>query len=628
MADSLKTKTISPSHGPARPRLALRIGITGARSLDARRLDDLREKLREVLDQARRDLLSLSKEKAVAAFYASGDRNQPAPPLLSLLSPLARGADRLAAEAALDLGYALHVPMPFTQQDYEKDFKGTDESKEPYAPRLTTTEDLDQFRALLARAGDAWLSLDGTRREQNRAYEGVGRFVVRHSDLLIAVWDGDREGGGLGGTAEIVAYAASAGVPVWWIHATEQCDPVWIDDIQDLHDPLPPTMTCVAALRSHLEKQIRLPAAAAHHRHGVYGKLARLRQEKLVSPEAAYYTERSRPPRGIWTAYPIVMRWASGYNPPSTPPHRPDDAVAAYWFDFYTPADARAGDNAARYRSSYVWLFVLATAAVMFGALSGIFHGRDEVMVPAMSGLELLTLAAIVALVIFAMRRDWHERSIEYRLLAELCRKQQVLAPLGRTVSLGAVRHMGAPDRAAWVAWLFAAYRRAAPLPRGDMTTLLGIRRKHVLEVLIDEQLKYHRDRGDMARSADKTFAGWGAGFFAAVWVCVLLELTATRLGWRAGWELFYGFLAIVLPAISAAVVGIRGYAELQLLAEQSHHMTDELKRAKARIKRLNLSRPMAAQDLGAETDAVATLMLQDLEGWARLFQVKPLETQ
>jgi hypothetical protein len=145
--------------------------------------------------------------------------------------------------------------------------------------------------------------------------------VVRHSDLLIAIWDGDREGGGLGGTAEIVAYAASAGVPVWWIHATEKCDPVWIDDIQDLHDPLPPTMTCVAALRSQLEKQIRLPAAAARHRHGVYGKLARLRQEKLVSPEAAYYTEWSRPPRGIWTAYPIVMRWASGYNPPSTPPH-------------------------------------------------------------------------------------------------------------------------------------------------------------------------------------------------------------------------------------------------------------------------------------------------------------------
>jgi len=33
MADSLETKTISPSHSPARPRLALRIGITGARKL-------------------------------------------------------------------------------------------------------------------------------------------------------------------------------------------------------------------------------------------------------------------------------------------------------------------------------------------------------------------------------------------------------------------------------------------------------------------------------------------------------------------------------------------------------------------------------------------------------------------
>ena len=99
--------------------------------------------------------------------------------------------------------------------------------------------------------------------------------------------------------------------------------------------------------------------------------------------------------------------------------------MAAYWFDFYTPADARAGDNAARYRSSYVWLFVLATAAVMFGALSGIFHGRDEVMVLAMSGLELLTLAAIVALVIFAMRRDWHERSIEYAHVPRPCRRSE-----------------------------------------------------------------------------------------------------------------------------------------------------------------------------------------------------------
>jgi len=85
--------------------------------------------------------------------------------------------------------------------------------------------------------------------------------------------------------AEIVAYAASAGVPVGGGSSHGEMRPRLDRRHPDLRDPLPPTMPCNAALRSHLEKQIRLPAAAARHRHGVYGKLARLRQEKLVSPK-------------------------------------------------------------------------------------------------------------------------------------------------------------------------------------------------------------------------------------------------------------------------------------------------------------------------------------------------------
>jgi hypothetical protein len=71
---------------------------------------------------------------------------------------------------------------------------------------------------------------------------------------------------------------------------------------------------------------------------------------------------------------------------------------------------------------------------------------------------------------------------------------------------------------------------------------------------------------------------------------------------------------------------GLRAYAELQLLAEQSRHMEAELKRAKARVERLDPTRKLVSQDLGAEAAAVAILMLQDLEGWARLFRVKGME--
>ena len=81
-----------------------------------------------------------------------------------------------------------------------------------------------------------------------------------------------------------------------------------------------------------------------------------------------------------------------------------------------------------------------------------------------------------------------------------------------------------------------------------------------------------------------------------------------------------------MLPGLSAAFIGIRAYAELQLLAEQSHHMAAELEQAYHRIERLNPNRVLVSQDIGSEAALVATLMLQDLDGWARLFRVKAME--
>ena len=55
-----------------------------------------------------------------------------------LLSPLAEGADRLAAEVALARGIKLLVPMPMAQREYERDF--------------VAQGSLDEFRRMLAAA--------------------------------------------------------------------------------------------------------------------------------------------------------------------------------------------------------------------------------------------------------------------------------------------------------------------------------------------------------------------------------------------------------------------------------------------------------------------------------------------
>lgn len=88
------------------------------------------------------------------------------------------------------------------------------------------------------------------------------------------------------------------------------------------------------------------------------------------------------------------------------------------------------------------------------------------------------------------------------------------------------------------------------------------------------------------------------------------------------------GLFGVVLPAWSAAAVGMGSYAEWRALAEESNHMVNLLNVARRRIKRIDLKCPLASQDLGVEADAVASTMLQDLEGWQRLFRVKAIETQ
>jgi hypothetical protein len=105
-----------------------------------------------------------------------------------LLSPLAEGADRMAAEVALRSGIRLVVPMPMAQGEYERDF--------------ITPESLDEFRRLLG-ASDSHFEVRDTKAEsdlRSEKYAGVGDYIARRSHVLILLWDG-QDNEKVGGTA-------------------------------------------------------------------------------------------------------------------------------------------------------------------------------------------------------------------------------------------------------------------------------------------------------------------------------------------------------------------------------------------------------------------------------------------
>ncbi len=157
-------------------KIPLVLGITGHRNLHPDEFELIRTRLREVIHDLR--------------------ETYPDTPL-TLLSPLAEGADRLVAHVALEEGLQLVAPLPFAKDDYCRDFKSEDS--------------LQEFNGLLAQAD--YFSLpqlhQGSEVKKSPArfaqYTLVGAYIARHSHVLLALWDG-RTQPNPGSTYEVIQF--------------------------------------------------------------------------------------------------------------------------------------------------------------------------------------------------------------------------------------------------------------------------------------------------------------------------------------------------------------------------------------------------------------------------------------
>jgi len=595
---------------------AFRVGITGALTLttDTKALAKLRAQLDAVLAQIKDEVTAHATAPRAAGIYAPG------PPHLRIISPLAEGADRLVARAGLALGYQLDAPLPFAQSDYEKDFPAS----------------RDEFRELLAQAGPRVLAIDGGRSdadEQNRSYEAVGRLVARNCDLLIAIWDGGK-GKGRGGTADIVRFAARQFQPIWWLRPDGSGEPCWIESLQDLRRPGGCAGGAAAARLKICIRTAILPP---------------LEEVPTQDPLRDFLAAQPKRDFWPWNTYQNLMWRAAGKPPPApalSPPVPPAGETWPYWDRHFAPADRLAVDYGKRYRSSYILVFFLAAAALGAATL-GIGFGAE-----AWAGnvLELGCLGFIYRIVHLNETGRWHERLITYRLLAELFRKQQALALLGWSLPAAEAAHVSgdsdglptAPPRDVWVGWYFNAVVRASPLPQGTLGgPALAELHGAVLASLIAGQVDYHVRRRRDSQTIARRLGRWGRRFFFATVALVVFKFLVLSYGLvlagpppaAGSGDPRYGVLTTVLrtclgllPGLSAAFVGIRGYAELELLADQSAQMQRLLTGAEARLRSLDLAAPLASQELGLEVLALAEAMLLDLKGWAQLFRVKVVE--
>ena len=111
------------------------------------------------------------------------------------VSSLAEGADQLFAAHILAAGGMLEAILPCAD----------------YASSLVTDDGRARFE-VLRRAAATVITLPYAKPSE-QAFLAAGQVLVERCDHLFAIWDG-RPARGLGGTADLVAYARACGSPV------------------------------------------------------------------------------------------------------------------------------------------------------------------------------------------------------------------------------------------------------------------------------------------------------------------------------------------------------------------------------------------------------------------------------
>jgi hypothetical protein len=134
---------------------------------------------------------------AALVTAALGDTLRGYTPNLVGVTMLGPGADQLFARVVLELGGALYVVQPTTGRQYRDSFEDPDAQR--------------GYDELRARA--SYFEALEYAESSEQAHMHAGKVIVDRSSVLVAVWDG-QPSRGLGGTADVVAYARQRGMPV------------------------------------------------------------------------------------------------------------------------------------------------------------------------------------------------------------------------------------------------------------------------------------------------------------------------------------------------------------------------------------------------------------------------------
>jgi hypothetical protein len=505
---------------------------------------------------------------------------------LTAVSQLAEGADRVVASQILEEREArLEAVLPLPREDYLKDF--------------VTPESRETFDQLLSRA--ARVTTLEARGQREDAYSYGGRYVVDHCDVLIAVWDG-QPARGPGGTAETVEYAREQERPIFWIR-TDRGSGGTAETIGYARQ----RARSVFWIRTQGGYALEAPAKLQLDSHLELEGYNRVKLNgEGVGREVERETQRLRSllgsPDGDVLPLQQVCRWI---------------------IPFYLRADRQA----THYRRQ---CFLLGSALFSLAAVAVIVSAVQAMLLPDLPQLAWVEVGLMVGslgIVGLGQRSDFFNRWASRRFLAERFRSALFLALVGlrrqsvdsRNWRLSVRPSEGWLQRALEEVW---SLRPAVPIGESDVEVV----RRFLTRAWIDHQRAFH----EAAAKKQAAWHRWLGRVTAILLIVTIIVAILHVLGpWRqqgdggSAWAQVVVVFSISLPAVGAAISGVRAQQDYQWNAERSNQIAyylSELRDRMARASDLQVVRAMAA-----ETE---TVMLEENRDWFVLKGLHDFEVQ
>ncbi len=550
----------------------IRLGVTGHRKLENK--DTLTEKINTILKS---ELISLFDDKSKKLIQKSTST----PITYSLLTPLAEGADRLVAEAVLNYNdlSTIDVVLPLTLSDYKKTFEDPEDEQfvKLYDKARKVIKlrkyDMDNDPEINIHKNDIPIEtkLDESKKE---SYEKVGRYVVNHCDVLIALWDG-MDSRGKGGTKEIIEYAHEKKRPVIII-------------------------STIAPNNIEIVKGFGLNGDAI-------GNIDRFNNKKIPSDVESKYIKNLD---NIFFSNPDAVCL----------PENSKQLLRDLIFPYYIKSSLMAKKSQRIYKPSGNLIYICSALAIL-SVLFGLLYP------PAFLGafiVEFFSLTAILAVYFFA--QNFRNKWLESRFLTERLRSACffIISNLEIT-SIEIPSHMGIAHKYNdWMVQVFNEVWSKLPQMKGLKIGDLQCSKKYILSHWIDDQAVYHTKKSKNLHKSNNRFKSFGWIIYTIALLTSGVHIAHELLGGLEGHHIIENiliFLAIALPATGAAVVSIRKHGEYERIETRSENMSKAIQDLKIDFNLI--SEVKEFEKLMYQFDE---LMLRENQDWLMLMKLVKLE--